>query len=82
MSTPKSYIVKRETQDNGPMGSTYGYMKVSQPIPGEKIYHGQFRPVSVNCGQYDADTRTEYVPVGPVTEEVYTGEGSGAVETF
>jgi len=72
MSTSKSYIVKRETADNGPMGSTYGYVKVSQPLPGETIYHGTFKPVNVNCGQYDADTRTEYVPVGAITEEKYT----------
>jgi len=63
------------------MGSTYGYVKVTQPRPGETIYHGQFKPVTHNCGQYDADTCTEYVPVGPVTEEVYAAEGSG-VETF
>ncbi|MBS2011139.1 MAG: hypothetical protein JST01_29065 [Cyanobacteria bacterium SZAS TMP-1] len=80
MSSAKGYIVRRETQDNGPMGSTYGYVKVTQPFPGETIYHGQFRPVNVNCGQYDADTRTEYVPVGPITEEKFGG-GEGT-ETF
>ena len=73
MSNSKGYIVKRETADNGPMGSTYGFVKVSQPIAGETIYHGNFRPIQVDCGQYDADTRTEYLPVGEITEEKYLG---------
>ena len=77
------YIVKREIQDNGPMGSVYGYKKVAKPSVGETIYHGQFtRQVSYG-GQYDRDEIVTYAPVDPskVTESTYAGE-PGEVETF
>lgn len=67
------YIVKRAVEDRGPMGDRYAYVKVAQPLPNEIIYHGQFRPIQVNCGQYDADSRTEYVPVGEISSERFAG---------
>lgn len=78
MANSKGYIVKRSVEDGGPMGDRYAYVKVSKPNPGETIYHGQFTPTQVDCGQHDANSRTEYVPVGKVTSEVFQGDA----ETF
>lgn len=68
------FIVYREVEDNGPNGCRSAYVKVEKPLPGEKIYHGKFRPLSVPTGQQDKDSRIEYVPVGDVTSEVYAGD--------
>ena len=70
------YIVRRSIQDNGPMGDTYAYVKVTKPNPGETIYHGRFNPHTIDCGQYDADSMTVYVPVNPdeITSEPYLGD--------
>jgi len=77
----KAYIVRREIQDNGPMGSLMGYVKTTTPHAGETIYHGEFRARQMDCGQYDADTMTVYDPVGTITQETYQG-ADGTTETF
>ena len=77
MTSEKEYIVYREVQDMGPMGSRSAYVKIQHPNPGEKIFHGQFRRMLVSSGQFDGSTIVEYQPVGSITSEVY-----GEVETF
>lgn len=67
----KGYIVRREIADNGPYGSTYGFLKVATPHPGETIYHGKFAPRTIHDGQNDADSKTVYEPVGEYTTSVY-----------
>jgi len=76
MSKSKGYIVKREIADNGPRGSDYGYVRVTKPRPGETIYHGEFKPRTVDRGQFDANSMTVYDAIGKVTEELF------GVETF
>jgi hypothetical protein len=67
----KEYMVYREVDDMGPMGSRFAYVKTTAPLPGEKIFHGNFKPVTVDCGQHDSASRTEYVPVGEPTSELF-----------
>lgn len=74
----QEYIVYREVEDGGPNGGRYAYVKTTAPLPGEKIFHGQFRPVTVDCGQHDRDSRIEYAPVGEPTPELF----GGGAETF
>lgn len=76
----KSYIVRRETADNGPNGSEYSYVRTTWPIPGEKIFHGKFTERTIYGGQYDKDEIRIMVPVGEVTSEVFTGNGSDVEE--
>jgi hypothetical protein len=78
----KIYIVYRETQDNGPMGSVRNYVKVTNPGPHERIYHGKFVAQRIDCGQYDADSMTVMVPVGEITSEIFGESADAGAETF
>lgn len=71
---PKRYIVRREIADNGPYGSEFGYVSTTSPKDGETVYHGKFKRVEYNCGQYDAQTCVRYEPVGEISEEIYGTE--------
>lgn len=70
----KRYIVRREIADNGPYGSEYGYVSTTSPRDGETVYHGKFKRVEYNCGQYDAENCVRYEPAGEITEEIFGGE--------
>jgi hypothetical protein len=86
MSQAKSFIVKRMTHDGDKGGpDTYHYQKVTNPNPGELIYHGQFASRQVEIadnGPMGSVYGTVYVPVdeSKLTSEPY--QGGGDVETF
>ncbi len=58
MSQAKSFIVKRMTHDGDKGGpDTYHYQKVTNPNPGELIYHGQF-----TSGRSNLQTTDQWAP--------------------
>ena len=78
MQAPRRYIVKIDDSDKD--GSNVYYRAITNPHPGQEIFHGEFAPyqAEVGDGQYTSGFETRYRPVGPITSEPY----KGATETF
>jgi hypothetical protein len=84
-SKSKFFIVKRSISTGSYYGGITAYIKVTNPEPGETIYHGDFvkKMMEEDHGPNGSSRTETYVPVdeSKVTSETYAGGGDD-VETF
>ncbi|HSI04759.1 MAG: hypothetical protein ACAI38_07885 [Myxococcota bacterium] len=78
MQAPRRYIVK--VDDSEKDGPNVYYVAITNPRPGEEIFHGEFAPyvAETGDGKHTSGFETRYRPLGPITSEPFKGN----VETF
>ena len=78
MQAPKRYIVKVDESEKD--GQHVYYIAITNPRPGQEIFHGDFASyvAETGDGKYETGYETRYRPEGPITSEKF----KGGVERF